>query len=120
MMAGAILFLMGALRLGQIIRFVPISIVIGFTNGIAVVIMLSQVKDFLGLQIEKMPGQLLLPAGHARPLQRRAELPGPGTGPGHAADPHCLAQAAQGDDVPSDGAGATGAGCGGHGHGQCR
>ena len=55
MMAGAILFLMGALRLGQIIRFVPISIVIGFTNGIAVVIMLSQVKDFLGLQIEKMP-----------------------------------------------------------------
>ena len=33
----------------------PISIVIGFTNGIAVVIMLSQVKDFLGLQIEKMP-----------------------------------------------------------------
>ena len=44
MMAGAILFLMGALRLGQIIRFVPISIVIGFTNGIAVVIMLSQVK----------------------------------------------------------------------------
>lgn len=55
MMAGAILFLMGALRLGQVIRFVPISIVIGFTNGIAVVIMLSQVKDFLGLQIEKMP-----------------------------------------------------------------
>lgn len=55
MMAGAILFLMGALRLGQIIRFVPISIVIGFTNGIAVVIMLSQMKDFLGLQIEKMP-----------------------------------------------------------------
>ena len=52
---GAILFLMGALRLGQIIRFVPISIVIGFTNGIAVVIMLSQMKDFLGLQIEKMP-----------------------------------------------------------------
>ena len=55
MMAGAILFLMGALRPGQIIRFVPISIVIGFTNGIAVVIMLSQMKDFLGLQIEKMP-----------------------------------------------------------------
>ena len=55
MMAGVVLFLMGALRLGQIIRFVPISIVIGFTNGIAVVIMLSQLKDFLGLRIEKMP-----------------------------------------------------------------
>lgn len=55
MMAGVVLFLMGALQLGQIIRFVPISIVIGFTNGIAVVIMLSQLKDFLGLRIEKMP-----------------------------------------------------------------
>ena len=47
MMAGVLLFVMGALRMGQIIRFVPISIVIGFTNGIAVVIMLSQLKDFL-------------------------------------------------------------------------
>lgn len=55
MMAGVLLFLMGALRMGQIIRFVPISIVIGFTNGIAVVIMLSQLKDFLGLHIEAMP-----------------------------------------------------------------
>lgn len=55
MMAGVLLFVMGALRMGQIIRFVPISIVIGFTNGIAVVIMLSQLKDFLGLRIESMP-----------------------------------------------------------------
>ncbi|MDO4681451.1 MAG: SulP family inorganic anion transporter [Lautropia sp.] len=55
MMAGVLLFLMGALRMGQIIRYVPISIVIGFTNGIAVVIMLSQLKDFLGLRIDSMP-----------------------------------------------------------------
>lgn len=55
MMAGVLLFLMGALRMGQIIRFVPISIVIGFTNGIAVVIMLSQLKDFMGLDIASMP-----------------------------------------------------------------
>ncbi|MDO5101692.1 MAG: SulP family inorganic anion transporter [Lautropia sp.] len=55
MMAGVLLFLMGALRMGQIIRYVPISIVIGFTNGIAVVIMLSQLKDFLGLKIDSMP-----------------------------------------------------------------
>lgn len=55
MMAGVLLFVMGALRMGQIIRFVPISIVIGFTNGIAVVIMLSQLKDFLGLRIDSMP-----------------------------------------------------------------
>jgi sulfate permease, SulP family len=55
MMAGVLLFAMGALRLGQLIRFIPISIVIGFTNGIAVVIALSQLKDFLGLSIPKMP-----------------------------------------------------------------
>src|SRR6187549_715755 len=52
--AGFLLFLMGALRLGSLIRFIPVSIVIGFTNGIAILILLSQVKDFLGLDI-RMP-----------------------------------------------------------------
>ena len=37
-------------------RFIPIAVIIGFTNGIAVLIALSQVKDFLGLSIAKMPG----------------------------------------------------------------
>ncbi|MDO4905235.1 MAG: SulP family inorganic anion transporter [Lautropia sp.] len=55
MMAGVVLFVMGALRMGQIVRFVPVSIVLGFTNGIAVVIMMSQLKDFLGLRLESMP-----------------------------------------------------------------
>jgi SulP family sulfate permease len=55
MMAGALLFAMGAFRLGTLVRFVPVSIVIGFTTGIAVIIALSQVRDFLGLAIEKMP-----------------------------------------------------------------
>ena len=55
-MAGVLLFLMGWLRMGGLIRFIPVSIVIGFTNGIAVLIALSQVKDLLGLQIPKMPG----------------------------------------------------------------
>ncbi len=55
-MAGILLFVMGALRLGNLIRFIPVSIVIGFTNGIAVIIALQQVKDFFGLSIEKMPG----------------------------------------------------------------
>src|SRR5690606_10612478 len=41
--------------LGNLIRFIPVSIVIGFTNGIAVIIALQQVKDFLGLDIAKMP-----------------------------------------------------------------
>ena len=53
--AGVLLFAMGALRMGSLIRFIPISIVIGFTNGIAVIIALQQVKDFFGLAIEKMP-----------------------------------------------------------------
>ena len=55
MMAGVLLFSMGALRMGTLIRFIPVSIVIGFTTGIAIVIALSQVRDFLGLAIERMP-----------------------------------------------------------------
>ncbi len=54
-MSGALLFLMGVFRLGTLIRFIPVSVVIGFTNGIAVLIMLSQIKDFLGLKITAMP-----------------------------------------------------------------
>ncbi len=37
-------------------RFIPVAVIIGFTNGIAVLIALSQVKDFLGLSISDMPG----------------------------------------------------------------
>ncbi|NMG44352.1 sulfate permease [Aromatoleum toluvorans] len=57
MMSGMLLLAMGAFRLGSMIRFIPVSVVIGFTNGIAVVIFISQVKDFLGLSIDKMPGE---------------------------------------------------------------
>ena len=53
--SGILLFLMGLFKVGSFIRFIPVSIVIGFTNGIAVLIGLSQIKDFLGLEIEKMP-----------------------------------------------------------------
>ncbi|MDD3783943.1 MAG: SulP family inorganic anion transporter [Hydrogenophaga sp.] len=53
--AGVLLFLMGLFRLGSLVRYVPVSVVIGFTNGIAVLIGLSQLRDLLGLQIEKMP-----------------------------------------------------------------
>ncbi len=55
-MAGVLLFLMGWLKLGALVRYIPVSIVIGFTNGIAVLIGLSQLKDLLGLPIDKMPG----------------------------------------------------------------
>ncbi len=54
-MAGVLLFAMGAARLGNLIRFIPIAVVIGFTNGIAVLIALSQVKDALGLKVQSMP-----------------------------------------------------------------
>lgn len=50
MMAGVLLLVLGALRLGALIRYIPISIVIGFTNGIAVLILLSQVRDLLGIE----------------------------------------------------------------------
>jgi SulP family sulfate permease len=54
-MSGVILFAMGVFKMGTLVRFIPISVIIGFTNGIAVLIALSQVKDFLGLQITNLP-----------------------------------------------------------------
>ncbi|MBI2772027.1 MAG: STAS domain-containing protein [Burkholderiales bacterium] len=53
--AGVLLFVLGVLRLGTLVRYVPVSIVIGFTNGIAVLIALSQARDLLGLQVARMP-----------------------------------------------------------------
>ena len=53
--SGVLLFIMGLLKLGTLIRFIPVAVVIGFTNGIAVLIMLSQAKDFLGLKVNNMP-----------------------------------------------------------------
>lgn len=54
-MSGVLLFLMGMFKLGTLIRFVPVAVVTGFTNGIAVLIALSQVRDFLGLVTPTMP-----------------------------------------------------------------
>ncbi|VTU18601.1 SulP family inorganic anion transporter [Variovorax sp. RA8] len=56
--AGVLLFLMGLFRLGTLVRYVPVSIVIGFTNGIAALILISQLKDWLGLTIPKMPADM--------------------------------------------------------------
>jgi SulP family sulfate permease len=60
MLAGGLLVLMGAFRLGNLVRFVPVSIVIGFTNGIAVLIVLSQLRDFFGLEMAEMPADFVL------------------------------------------------------------
>ncbi|MDR2261707.1 MAG: STAS domain-containing protein [Azoarcus sp.] len=57
MMSGVMLLALGAFRLGNMIRFIPRAVVTGFTSGIAVVIFLSQIKDFLGLPIESLPGE---------------------------------------------------------------
>src|SRR5574343_80794 len=57
MLAGVLLLAMGLARLGQLIRFIPVTVVIGFTNGIAVVIFLAQIKDFFGLKIESLPAE---------------------------------------------------------------
>ncbi len=56
-LAGVLMFVLGWFRLGVLIRYIPVSIVIGFTNGIAVLIALSQLRDLMGLQIAKMPGE---------------------------------------------------------------
>ncbi len=55
MMAGVILFVMGAARLGTMIKYIPYPVTMGFTSGIAILIFSTQIKDFFGLQVEKVP-----------------------------------------------------------------
>ena len=58
-MAGVILFIMGAARLGTMIKFIPYPVTMGFTSGIAVLIFSTQIKDFFGLSIEKVPSDFI-------------------------------------------------------------
>ena len=58
LMSGMWLLLMGLLRLGVLIRFIPVAVITGFTNGIAVLIGMLQLKDFLGLPIQTMPADV--------------------------------------------------------------
>jgi len=55
-MAGVLLVIMGVTGLGGAVKFIPRPIVIGFTNGIAVLIASTQIKDFFGLHLDKVPG----------------------------------------------------------------
>lgn len=59
LMAGAILVVFGLLRFGTLIKFIPYPITVGFTAGIAVTLFSTQVKDFLGLTISKVPSEFL-------------------------------------------------------------
>src|SRR5271154_5987592 len=59
MMAGVILVLMGATGLGTAVKFIPRPVTIGFTNGIAVLIASTQIRDFLGLHAGVVPSQFI-------------------------------------------------------------
>ncbi len=62
-LSGVLLFVFGFFKLGALIRYIPVTIIIGFTNGIAVLIALSQVKDLFGLQIDKLPADFFTQIG---------------------------------------------------------
>jgi SulP family sulfate permease len=70
LMAGVILFVLGACKLGSMIKYIPFPVVTGFTSGIAIIIMSTQIKDFFGLQ-QKLPpdfvGKLQVLAGNFHP-----------------------------------------------------
>ncbi len=57
MMAGVILIIFGLLRFGNLLRYFPQPLIVGFTSGIAVVIFSTQIKDALGLDIKELPSE---------------------------------------------------------------
>src|ERR1700689_5302987 len=59
LIAGALLVVMGATGLGTAVKFIPRPVIIGFTNGIALLIASTEVKDFLGLRTPPVPSDLL-------------------------------------------------------------
>lgn len=59
LMAGVLLVIMGLAKLGTVIKFIPHPVITGFTSGIAVIILSSQVKDLLGLRMGAVPAEFL-------------------------------------------------------------
>jgi len=59
MIAGVLLIIMGYARMGVLLKFIPYPVTIGFTSGIALIIFSSQTRDFLGLQMEKVPADFV-------------------------------------------------------------
>jgi sulfate permease, SulP family len=59
LIAGVLLVIMGLARMGGLLKFVPYPVTVGFTTGIALIIFSSQVSDFLGLRIEKVPADFV-------------------------------------------------------------
>lgn len=58
-MAGVLLIVMGALKLGTLIKFIPYPIIVGFTAGIAITIFSTQINDLFGLGLTQLPGDFL-------------------------------------------------------------
>ena len=58
-LAGGLLVTMGVARMGTMIKFIPYPVTMGFTSGIAVLIFSTQIKDFFGLQIDKVPSEFV-------------------------------------------------------------
>lgn len=56
-MAGVLILLLGLTGMGSAVRFIPRPVIIGFTNGIALLIASTQIKDFFGIQLAKVPGE---------------------------------------------------------------
>ena len=83
MMAGFLLVIMGVTGMGSAVKFIPRPIVIGFTNGVAILIASTQVRDFFGLQLDKVPGVFWLRmealASHFRTLNYEATIMAAGT-----------------------------------------
>ncbi|MDE3162134.1 MAG: sodium-independent anion transporter, partial [Acidobacteriota bacterium] len=76
LMAGLILLAMGLTGLGAAVRFIPRTVIVGFTNGIAVLIASTQIKDFLGLRTPHVPSEFLprmqMLAAHIGTVNREA------------------------------------------------
>ncbi|WP_276921141.1 C4-dicarboxylic acid transporter DauA [Frischella perrara] len=59
LLSGIFLIFMGIIRLGRLIEYIPLPVVLGFTCGIGITIATMQIKDFLGLEIQDMPGSYI-------------------------------------------------------------
>src|SRR5580658_7830635 len=72
MMSGVILLILGLTGLGNAVKFIPRPIVIGFTNGIALLIAATQIKDFFGLKVDHVPSEFFarmeVLGGHLRTM----------------------------------------------------
>ena len=74
MMAGVLLVIMGLTGSGTAVRYIPRPVVVGFTNGIALVIASTQLKDFFGIPLEEVPGEFI---ERMRALAEQADLASP-------------------------------------------